>query len=78
MRIDFNIIELMPHRIAHPPHVAHMSKTLCKLKKSKRPSRELTLIQCAEPTHICSKCGRVADSKKKLCKAKRLAALAST
>ncbi|MCA9172905.1 MAG: hypothetical protein KDB14_00250 [Planctomycetales bacterium] len=55
-----------------------MSKTLCKLKKSKRPSRELTLIQCAEPTHICSKCGRVADSKKKLCKAKRLAALAST
>lgn len=50
-----------------------MSKTLCKLKsKKKKASRKRLFILGEDSTHICRKCGRYADSKKKLCKPEKL------
>jgi len=44
-----------------------MGKELCKLKKSlKKDTREYFLL-VHQPTHICRKCGRAANSKKSLC-----------
>jgi len=49
-----------------------MSKTLCKSKKLRKATKK----DCAEipghATHICRRCDRLADCKKKLCKPKKL------
>jgi recombinational DNA repair protein RecR len=49
-----------------------MAKTLCKRKKSKKVSVQQSLELYPEATHICDKCGRVANKKKRLCKPRRL------
>lgn len=45
-----------------------MAKELCKLKKSlsRDLSKYIKLVD--QPTHVCTKCGRVANSKELLCK----------
>lgn len=48
-----------------------MPKTLCKSKKS-RKSGKATLDLVPHATHMCRKCGRVAKSKKKLCKPSKI------
>ncbi len=45
-----------------------MAKELCKLKKSLLKEDVVSFMQLVnQPTHICSKCGRAANSKKLLC-----------
>ena len=50
-----------------------MSKALCKSKKTRKDAKRYSLAQVPDATHVCRKCGRFANSKKKLCKAKKLA-----
>lgn len=44
-----------------------MVKELCKLKKSLKKDRRKYFLLVHQPTHICGKCGRAANSKKSLC-----------
>jgi hypothetical protein len=45
-----------------------MSKELCKLKKSLLKEDIGSFMELInQPTHICTKCGRAANSKKLLC-----------
>jgi hypothetical protein len=44
-----------------------MAKELCKLKKSLKKDRQKYFLLVNQPTHICGKCGRAANSKKSLC-----------
>lgn len=45
-----------------------MSSELCKQKKSTlKANIELYMQLVNQPTHICTKCGRAANSKKLLC-----------
>jgi hypothetical protein len=48
-------------------------KELCKWKRDDY-SRQLPLLKriVAEPAYVCEKCGRAADKKKRLCKARPL------
>ena len=45
-----------------------MGKHLCDLKKSLKTELALFASLVDGPTHICRKCGRVANNKKWLCK----------
>jgi hypothetical protein len=45
-----------------------MGKELCKLKKSIKKDASEYFLLVHQPTHICRKCGRAANSKKSLCK----------
>lgn len=49
-----------------------MTKKLCDLKKlrKKDPDRYFKLVD--EPAYGCRRCGRVANSKKRLCKPEKL------
>ena len=50
-----------------------MPKELCKLQKSlltKKIEHYMKLVD--QPTHVCQKCGRVANDKRLLCKPVRL------
>ena len=49
-----------------------MSKTLCELKKTLKRDFESFLSLVDKPTHACRKCGRLANSKKLLCKPVKL------
>jgi hypothetical protein len=49
-----------------------MSKKLCDLKKMRRESPGKYARLVAHPTHLCKKCGRVANGKKLVCKPKKL------
>jgi hypothetical protein len=53
--------------------LADKTKELCKWKRSEFAS-ELPLLKriVANPKHVCEKCGRVADKKKRLCKPRPL------
>lgn len=44
-----------------------MATELCKLKKQLSIDLSEYMLQVNKPTHVCSKCGRVANKKKKLC-----------
>lgn len=44
-----------------------MGKELCKLKKSIKKETKEYILLVHQPTHICRKCGRAANSKKSLC-----------
>ncbi len=44
-----------------------MAKELCKLKKSIKKETQEYFLLVHQPTHICRKCGRAANSKKSLC-----------
>ncbi len=44
-----------------------MGKELCKLKKSLKKDTKEYFLLVHQPTHICRKCGRAANSKKSLC-----------
>jgi hypothetical protein len=45
-----------------------MSKELCKLKKSMLKEDIVCFMRLVDaPTHVCTKCGRAANSKKLLC-----------
>lgn len=49
-----------------------MAKELCKRKKSlKSDVRSYTLL-VNQPTHVCKKCGRAANSKKLVCSPARI------
>jgi hypothetical protein len=45
-----------------------MSKPLCELKKSLKADLKSYISLIREPTHVCKKCGRVANNKRLLCK----------
>jgi hypothetical protein len=49
-------------------------KELCKLVKDEALSESLEAFKelVTEPTHLCLKCGRVSNDKKRLCKPERL------
>lgn len=49
-----------------------MSKTLCKSKRTKKIDKRTWNRTVEGATHICRKCGRLADAKKRLCKALKL------
>lgn len=44
-----------------------MAKELCKLKKSLSIDITSYMLHVHQPTHVCGKCGRAANSKKLLC-----------
>jgi hypothetical protein len=44
-----------------------MAKELCKLKKGLKSEPDSYMLLVNQPTHICQKCGRAANSKKRLC-----------
>jgi hypothetical protein len=52
----------------------NLNKPLCKLIKNDILEENLKeyLNVVKEPTHYCKKCGRVANSKKLLCKAEKI------
>lgn len=50
-----------------------MAKTLCEMKKLLKNDFELFAKYVRDPTHVCKKCGRVSNDKRKLCKARKLA-----
>lgn len=45
-----------------------MSKTLCELKKTLKTDFDAFVQLVNNPTHVCHKCGRTANSKKLVCK----------
>ncbi len=49
-----------------------MAKELCKLKKLLKSDTRDYMRLVGSPTHLCTKCGRVANSKKLLCSSTRL------
>jgi hypothetical protein len=44
-----------------------MSKQLCDLKKSLKRDLSKYILLVRDATHVCKKCGRVANDKKLLC-----------
>jgi hypothetical protein len=50
-------------------------KELCKLVKDDALAQAVEAFKAlvANPTHLCLKCGRVSNDKKRLCKPERLA-----
>lgn len=44
-----------------------MTKELCKLKKALKIDLSAYMLYVNQPTHVCQKCGRAANSKKQLC-----------
>jgi len=53
---------------------AAMTKPLCELKKSLKGDLHAYMKLVRVPTHVCRKCGRVANCKKLLCKPLKLPA----
>ena len=51
-----------------------MGKSLCELKKSLKQDFGTFVSLVNDPTHVCRKCGRVANSKKLVCKPVKLKA----
>lgn len=49
-----------------------MPKTLCELDKLLKEDLKAYMKLVRDPTHICRKCGRAANSKKLLCKPEKL------
>lgn len=49
-----------------------MAKSLCKMKKSLRIDLSAYMLCVNNPSHVCTKCGRVANQKKLLCSPKKL------
>jgi hypothetical protein len=49
-----------------------MSKTLCELKKALKADIKGFMQLIRDPSHVCTKCGRVANDKRLLCKPARL------
>jgi hypothetical protein len=49
-----------------------MSETLCELKKLLKADLKSYKRYVREATHVCTRCGRVANDKKLLCKPERL------
>ena len=52
-----------------------MSKSLCDLKKQLKADLSQYVKLVDQPTHVCTKCGRVANSKKLLCKPLKIVAV---
>lgn len=52
-----------------------MAKSLCELKKTLKTDFGTFVSLVNNPTHVCKKCGRVANSKKLLCKPTKLKAV---
>ncbi len=50
-----------------------MSKSLCDLKKSLKGDLRTYVSLIRSPTHVCQKCGRVANRKKLLCRPVKMA-----
>ena len=49
-----------------------MSKKLCELKKLLKQDFDAFRKHVIEASHVCSRCGRVANDKKLLCRPERL------
>lgn len=49
-----------------------MAKELCKLKKGLKSDIKSYMLLVNNPTHLCTKCGRAANSKKLLCSPTKL------
>ncbi|QDT31651.1 hypothetical protein Mal48_08860 [Thalassoglobus polymorphus] len=54
------------------PGCPNMAKTLCDLQKKLKKDPEGYACYVVNPTHICKKCKRVANKKKRLCKPAKL------
>lgn len=52
-------------------------KTLCDLKKRLKDDLQMYVQLVNQPTHVCKKCGRVANDKKLLCKPLKIIAAQS-
>ena len=53
-----------------------MAKELCKIKSSFRSKNMQSYVKMVDaPTHVCEKCGRVANKKKFLCKPLKIVAV---
>lgn len=55
-----------------------MAKTLCDLKKALKSDFQSYQLLVINGTHVCEKCGRVANDKKRLCKPAKLKTQDST
>jgi hypothetical protein len=49
-----------------------LMKELCKMKKALKKDLSTYMAYVIEPTHVCKKCGRAANQKKRLCKSKKI------
>jgi hypothetical protein len=63
--------------ISHPSYLipqkeVAVAKSLCKMKKSLRIDLTEYMLHVNNPTHVCTKCGRVANQKKLLCSPKKM------
>lgn len=47
-------------------------KELCKLKKSLKIDLTSYMLRVNSPTHVCTRCGRAANSKKLLCSPQKI------
>jgi ribosomal protein S9 len=62
-------LQLAKHKI---PGTHAVSKPLCELKKSLKADIKAYMLLVRDPTHLCRKCGRVANDKRLLCKPMKL------
>lgn len=49
-----------------------MSKKLCDLKKLLKSDFDSFVKYVCDPSHVCKKCGRVANDRGRLCKPQRI------
>lgn len=55
-----------------PAELSPMTKTLCELKKLVKNDLKRYAALVNQPTHVCTNCGRAANSKKLLCKPEKI------
>lgn len=53
-----------------------MAAKLCEMKKLLKTDFEAFTALVVDPTHLCKRCGRVSNEKKRLCKPQKLKAVA--
>lgn len=55
-----------------------MPAKLCEMKKLLKADFESFTGLVVDPTHLCKRCGRVSNEKKRLCKPQKIKAIART
>lgn len=70
---NHHVSPLIPHPSSFiPQKEVAVAKSLCKMKKSLRIDLTEYMLHVNNPTHVCTKCGRVANQKKLLCSPKKM------